>query len=104
MNKNNGYKKYKIEQIDDHMFAFKTIDEVITEMNNAIINGMSWWIHERMHDSQTRHVWNSYLQFTEDCAQIKHWLTQLKYYKNEYEKLEKEYINYRREHEDKVSK
>ena len=96
MNKNKGYKEYKIEQIDDHMFAFKTIDEVITDMNNAIINGM--------HDSQTRHVWNSYLQFTEDCAQIKHWLTQLKYYKNEYEKLEKEYINYRREHEDKVSK
>ena len=53
MNKSKEYKEYKIEQIDDHMFAFKTIDEVITDMNNAIINGMSWWVHERTHDSQT---------------------------------------------------
>ena len=67
-----------MNEIDDRMFAFKTIDEVITDMDNAIANAMQWWINERFHSGQAVHTWRTWLQFAEDCAQIKQWLKELK--------------------------
>ena len=79
--------KSKMTEINDRLFAFKTLEDAIEVADNHVINCLCWWTENRSHNNQTRHVWHSWLQCAEDFSQLGKWLKRLKKLEAEHEQI-----------------